>query len=58
MRDDNEETLGASCSRTFSTIYSVLKYKEFYLTLVFFFVQGLILPNFDDLHYIFLTEVL
>lgn len=53
-----EETLGRSCSRTFSAIWNVLRYKEFFLVLTFFFVQGLLLPNFDDLHYVFLTETL
>ena len=50
-----EQTLCQSCSRTFKSIWNVLKYKEMYLPLIFFFVQGILLPNFDDLHYVFLT---
>jgi len=34
-----------------------MSYKEFSLPLLFFFIQGILVPNFDDLHYIFLTEV-
>lgn len=51
-----ETTLCKSCSRTFSSICNVLRYREFYLPLVFFLIVGVALPNFDDLHYVFLTE--
>ena len=30
--------------------------QEIYLCLLYFWLQGLLVPNFDDLHYIFLTE--
>jgi hypothetical protein len=52
------ETMGESFSRTFGSIGRLLKLKEFYLPLTFFLVQGLLLPNFDELHYIFLTQTL
>jgi len=29
---------------------------EVYLPLIYFALQGIFLPNFDDLHYIFLLE--
>jgi hypothetical protein len=51
-----ETTLCKSCSRTFSAICNVLRYKEFNLPLVVFLIVGVALPNFDDLHYVFLTE--
>ena len=34
-----------------------MKFTEFSLTLLFFIINGILIPNFDDLHYIFLTEV-
>ena len=52
-----DETLCTSCSRTFSLICSLFKFKEWYLNLLFFFIIGVFLPNFDDLHYIFLTSL-
>lgn len=33
-----------------------MSYKEVHLSLLYFGLQGLLVPNFDDLHYIFLTE--
>lgn len=51
-----EETLCTSCSRTFRAICNLFRYGEWYLTLLFFLVVGIFLPNFDDLHYIFLTN--
>lgn len=33
-----------------------MSHKEIYLCLLYFWLQGLLVPNFDDLHYIFLTE--
>lgn len=33
-----------------------MSHKEVYLSLLYFGLQGLFVPNFDDLHYIFLTE--
>ena len=50
------DTLCQSCSRTFKIIFGLLKYKEFSLPLAFLLVQGILLPNFDDLHYVFLVE--
>ena len=52
-----DETLCHSCSRTFRAICNLFGYKEWYLPLLFFLVIGIFLPNFDDLHYIFLTSV-
>lgn len=51
-----DETLCISCSRTFRAICNLFRYSEWYLTLLFFLVLGIFLPNFDDLHYIFLTN--
>lgn len=33
-----------------------MSYPQVYLSLLYFGMQGLLVPNFDDLHYIFLTE--
>lgn len=33
-----------------------MKYTEFSLPIIFLFIQGILLPNFDDLHYVFLVE--
>ena len=41
---------------TFHTIYERMRYPEIYMCLVYFVLQGLLVPNYDDLHYIFLTE--
>jgi hypothetical protein len=51
------ETLCHSCSRTFSQVCYLFKFKEWYLPIAFFLVQGILIPNFDDLHYMFLTEI-
>jgi hypothetical protein len=37
-------------------IGKVLKYPEFSITLLFFWIQGILVPNFDDIHYIFITQ--
>jgi len=47
--------LYGSCSATWSSICRLFRYKEWYLPMLFFFVVGIVLPSFDDLHYIFLT---
>ena len=52
---NSNETLSSSCSRSFKAICELFRYKEWYLTLLFFFILGILLPNFDDLHYVFLT---
>ena len=49
-------TLCNSCGRAFSAICTLFRYGEWYLTLLFFFIVGILLPNFDDLHYVFLTS--
>lgn len=36
----------------------MLSYNEFLFPILYFFLQGIIMPNFDDVHYIFLTEVI
>jgi hypothetical protein len=51
------ETLCSSCSRTFSQVCYLFKFKEWYLPITFFLIQGVLIPNFDDLHYMFLTEI-
>ena len=50
------DTLCESCGRTFRTIWNLIKYTEFSFPILFLFVQGILLPNFDDLHYVFLVE--
>ena len=40
----------------FKGIGKILKHKEFSVTLLFFLIQGLLIPNFDDIHFVFLTE--
>ena len=50
-----QRTLCQTCAVSFKSIGNVLKYKEFYFPLLFFFINGLLVPNFDDLHYVFLT---
>jgi hypothetical protein len=49
------EALYASCSATWSSICRLFRYREWYLPIFFFFIVGIVLPSFDDLHYIFLT---
>ena len=56
--EEDNETLMQSCSRTFSSIGGLFRFNEFLLPMGFFFIQGLLLPNFDDLHYMFLTEII
>lgn len=52
----DKESLGSNCSLTFSEIGRLLGYKEFLLPILYFLLQGLLMPNLDDIHYIFLTE--
>ena len=33
-----------------------MKYDEIWLCLAYFVLQGLLVPNFDDMHFVFLTE--
>lgn len=56
LGERSPENLGASCSLTFSSIWRLLSYRQFFLPILFFFIQGAISPNFDDVHYVFLTE--
>jgi len=35
---------------------NTMRHREVYLSILYFFLQGIFVPNFDDLHYIFLTE--
>lgn len=41
---------------TFTTICRRMKYEEVWLCLLYFVLQGLLVPNFDDMHFVFLTE--
>lgn len=50
------EGLCRSCGRVFRTVCKLFKFKEFTLPIVFFLVQGILIPNFDDIHYDFLTD--
>ena len=52
-----EETLCNSCGTTFGSICHLLSYQQFLLPIMYFLIQGVIVPNFDDLHYVFLIEV-
>ena len=54
LREDDE--LSANCSLTFGEIGRLFGYKKFFLPVLFFLLQGLVLPKFDDIHYIFLLE--
>ena len=51
-----DQTLCQSCARTFKAICGVIKHKEMFIPLGFYFIQGILLPNLDDLHYVFLTS--
>lgn len=53
-----DDPLGRTCSKNLSDLCGILKYKELYLFLIYFFITGLLLPNIDDLHYVFLTETI
>lgn len=33
-----------------------MSHREISMALLYFVIQGLLVPNYDDLHYIFLTE--
>ena len=33
-----------------------MRHREFSLSLLFFLIQGVLIPNFDDLQYVFLTD--
>jgi hypothetical protein len=50
------DELAVNCSQTFSEICRLSGYREFLLPVLFFVLQGFLLPNLDDLHYIFLIE--
>lgn len=53
-----ERTLCASCSFTFRELCRLFQNKEFSYPIAFFWLQGLLMPNLDDLHYVFLTQTL
>ena len=53
---EDDDQLGANCSLTFDEIGRLFGYKQFFLPVLFFLLQGLVLPKFDDIHYIFLLE--
>lgn len=48
--------MNTNCSLTFSEIGRLFSYNEFLLPILFFIIQGILMPNFDDIHYVFLTE--
>ena len=54
---DEELDMGLcqSFGYNFKGIGKILKHKEFSVTLLFFLIQGLLIPNFDDIHFVFLT---
>ena len=52
------DTLCESCGRTFRIICKLLRYTEFCLPLAFLLLQGILLPNFDDLQLTFLVETI
>ena len=54
--DRRDQNLLQNCSHTFETVLGQMKHPEIHLPLVYFLAQGILIPNFDDLHYIFLTE--
>lgn len=53
-----QDTFAQSCGRTFTALGSLFRHKEFSLPIAFFFINGIFVPNFDDLHQIFLTQVI
>lgn len=53
-----QDTLCGSCGQTFMSIGKLLRQSQFYLPLIFFIIQGVLIPNFDDLHYVFIIEVI
>lgn len=53
----NRISMCDECNKNFKAVGHVLSFPEFYLSLTFFIIQGILIPNFDDLHYIFLIEV-
>lgn len=48
--------LGSNCNITFSEIGRLFGHNEFLLPILYFLIQGVLMPNFDEVHYIFLTE--
>lgn len=58
MHEYEEEcnSLSANCNLTFREIGRLFGYKEFLLPMMYFLIQGILMPNFDDIHYVFLTE--
>lgn len=50
------EDFDRSLKLTFATICKRMKHEEIWLCMLYFVLQGLLVPNFDDMHYVFLTE--
>jgi hypothetical protein len=51
-----QDTIRDSCNMTWQSLVKMLGYNEFLFPILFFFLQGMVIPNFDDVHYLFLTE--
>ena len=45
-----------SVTNTLTVIYEKVNKSEIKMCLLYFLMQGLIVPNFDDIHYMFLTD--
>jgi hypothetical protein len=55
MSDDSEldMTLCQSFGFSLGEIGKLFRFSEFSLILLYFLIQGILIPNLDDIHYIF-----
>lgn len=56
--EEQEEDFLKNFTTTASTIAQRISQSEIKMCLMYFIFQGLIIPNFDDIHYMFLTDKL
>jgi len=60
LEEDGESLTGLSCwqrsKRNFGKIKEGLKYKELSGSLIFFFLQGAVVPRYDDYMYFYITS--
>jgi hypothetical protein len=54
--EEPEESAKTKFLRTLRRVRQPLRLREFSLFLGYFFATGIIIPNFDELHYIYVTE--
>lgn len=53
-----EKTLCESCAYNVKELCKLFRTREFGFPILFFGLQGVLMPNLDDLHYVFLTQTL